>query len=74
MPTESYPVDWKYCATCKYWTGPRSPRMPFLDRVECNWYDKGKCICKHSGFFNKEMPANTSGGGVFGCWEQQFKK
>lgn len=73
MPNESYPVDCKVCATCQFWAGPRSPKMPFLDRVECNWQDIGQCFSRESGWFGRESQANCSGLNCRG-WRQQFFK
>ena len=60
------PYNWKHCSTCAYWCGARSTNI-YGERVELNsTMDKGKCMCRGSGWFNREMQASHS------C--QSFKK
>lgn len=65
---QKLPSNWKICATCSRWGGNRRPADPFLNYVEFDNSQKGKC---YGGVFNlAEMNAMAS------CskWEQQYKK
>ena len=62
------PSNWKNCATCIRWGGVRRPADPFLNNVEFEDNQKGKCY--GGGFNMADMPPTAS------CskWEQQYRR
>lgn len=65
---QKLPSNWKNCATCVRWGGCRRPADPFLNYVEFENNQRGKC---YGGVFNlAEMSPTAS------CskWEQQYKR
>lgn len=63
--SQKYPSNWKFCATCVYWTGPREVdywgKWITIDSSQT----KGRCMCR-SGSFRTEKP------GGYTCYS--FKK
>ncbi|MBQ9099589.1 MAG: hypothetical protein IJY50_09215 [Clostridia bacterium] len=58
--SHSYPASWKNCATCAYWVGKREADFfTQWSRVE-SISAAGKCMCRKSGFMNREKPASAS--------------
>lgn len=58
--SQQYPYSWKQCATCAYWTGARETDR-FGQRVYVDSpMQKGKCMCRGSGWTNMEKQANSS--------------
>ena len=58
--SQSYPARWEQCATCVYWAGSRDTDR-FGDYVNVDSaMAKGKCMCRGSGWANKEMQASFS--------------
>lgn len=58
--SQQYPSNWERCATCAYWTGNRETDT-FGQRVYVDSaMSKGKCLCKGSGWTNREKQANAS--------------
>ncbi|MHB8887122.1 MAG: hypothetical protein ACYC5H_18955, partial [Methylovirgula sp.] len=40
--------DWKRCATCEFWSGPRIPGA-FLNDVRFDQKNKAQCVGKRKG-------------------------
>ena len=55
---QQYSKTWKQCATCTYWTGPRSVDS-FGERVTVDSpMTTGVCVCNGNGWKGRERQAN----------------
>lgn len=54
---KSYPSNWKNCATCGYWVGPRDTNY-FGQTVTIEGV--GRCMCRKSGWMNRERDPSLS--------------
>lgn len=58
--SQKYPASWNNCATCSYWLGERNVDS-FVQNVEVSSSsERGKCLCKRSGWFRTEKQASMS--------------
>ncbi len=66
--SQTYPREWKNCATCNYWGGARDSGT-LRERVTVDSANqKGKCLCRGSGWTNRELAASTPGCRGFEKW------
>ena len=56
---QKIPKNFKNCAVCEYWAGPRELDNSGNSVIVSSTNIKGKCLLKDSGWYKREKPANT---------------
>lgn len=59
--SQRYPSSWKNCATCVYWVADRDVDTVGSYAIVDSTRQKGKCMCRHSGWRRMEREAQ------YGC-------
>ena len=48
--SQSYPSNWKKCATCVYWTGPREVDTFGIRITVASATTEGRCMCRSAHY------------------------
>lgn len=66
--SHQYPASWKQCATCAFWAGKRETNTYGQYALVDSTMEKGKCMCRGSGWTNQDKQAGSSACSSFQKW------